>query len=130
MPFSNILLISFMIEIRSTKFSIRLILAFCAIVCAIAARQNHFDFSTVLAGVPDWCLFLKLTGYKCPGCGMTHAVLCLLSGMPLKAVLWNPFILVIVPFFLIREKVSKLDRRVFYSIMALTISFGIFRNLI
>jgi len=45
-----------------------------------------------LAGtVPVFCPFELVTGISCPGCGMTRAVLCLISGNPSDALLYNPF---------------------------------------
>jgi len=36
------------------------------------------------------CPFRALTGYPCPGCGMTRAFSALAHGEPLRAVLYNP----------------------------------------
>jgi len=45
-----------------------------------------------LAGaVPVFCPFELLTGVPCPGCGMTRAILSLISGNPSDALLYNPF---------------------------------------
>jgi hypothetical protein len=45
-----------------------------------------------LAGaIPVFCPFELLTGIPCPGCGMTRAVLCLISGNLSDALLYNPF---------------------------------------
>ena len=35
------------------------------------------------------CPFLMLTGYPCPGCGMTRALLCTLTGRFMEAVTYN-----------------------------------------
>ena len=37
------------------------------------------------------CTFRMLTGLLCPGCGNTHAVLCLLHGDLLLSLAYNPF---------------------------------------
>jgi hypothetical protein len=43
-------------------------------------------------GWPGWpCLFAKITGLPCPGCGMTRAVASLLRGRWLEAVQYHPF---------------------------------------
>lgn len=41
--------------------------------------------------LPVFCPFEALTGIPCPGCGMTRAILSLVSGNPGDAVLYNPF---------------------------------------
>ena len=46
-------------------------------------------------GIP--CLFRLVTGYRCPGCGMTHAPMALLHGQPRTAWRENPLSLTVVP---------------------------------
>lgn len=46
----------------------------------------------------DWlppCLFHKLTGLYCPGCGGTRAAALLLAGHPLKSFIYHPLVLYI-----------------------------------
>ena len=43
-------------------------------------------------GNASFCLFHKKTGYLCPGCGSTRAVLALLNGHPLLSLHENPLI--------------------------------------
>ena len=38
------------------------------------------------------CLFNELTGFYCPGCGGTRAVLALLSGYPVLSFLYHPLV--------------------------------------
>ena len=35
---------------------------------------------TILDALPQICLFKRLTGWLCPGCGMTHAFFAVLRG--------------------------------------------------
>lgn len=50
-------------------------------------------------GIP--CLFRALTGYLCPGCGMTRATLSILTGHLAKAWSLNALSLTLVPVFLL-----------------------------
>lgn len=47
-------------------------------------------------GIP--CLFHKLTGLKCPGCGMTHAIAQLWAGQIRKAWEFNALCISVLPF--------------------------------
>lgn len=38
------------------------------------------------------CCFYRLTGYYCPGCGGTRAVIALLKGHPLQSLRCHPFV--------------------------------------
>ena len=56
------------------------ILSFVYLICFAAAILYFFievDTLGLLDQLPDICIFKKLTGLKCPGCGMTHAFICL-----------------------------------------------------
>lgn len=43
------------------------------------------------------CPFRTFLGVRCPGCGMTHALVALLRGDIRRAMRFNPFVLVLVP---------------------------------
>src|SRR5579872_5890383 len=45
------------------------------------------------------CPLRSLTGWRCPGCGMTHALAAILGGRFTEAVHYNPLVLVLVPLF-------------------------------
>lgn len=46
-------------------------------------------------GIP--CVFRKLTGYQCPGCGMTHAMLALWDGDFDAALQYNALSITVLP---------------------------------
>ena len=46
-----------------------------------------------LADLMPGCLFLQLTGYYCPGCGGTRAVMSLFQGDFLHSLLYHPVVL-------------------------------------
>lgn len=52
-------------------------------------------FTLTGRGIP--CIFRLLTGYLCPGCGMTHAVSALLAGQVRKAVEYNALSVTVLP---------------------------------
>ena len=53
-----------------------------------------------LTGIGIPCLFRLVTGYRCPGCGMTHAAMALIHGQPKTAFRENPLSLTVVPLLL------------------------------
>ena len=46
-------------------------------------------------------MFRLVTGYRCPGCGMTHAAMALIHGQPKTAFRENPLSLSVVPLLLL-----------------------------
>ena len=50
-------------------------------------------------GIP--CVFRLVTGYRCPGCGMTHAAMALIHGQPKIAFRENPLSLSVAPLLLL-----------------------------
>lgn len=45
----------------------------------------------------DICLFHRITGWNCPGCGATHMILALLRGEIWQAFWYNPVLLILLP---------------------------------
>ena len=41
----------------------------------------------------SFCLFFRVTGFYCPGCGGTRACMSLLSGHPVQSFIYHPFVL-------------------------------------
>lgn len=54
-----------------------------------------FVYQRLGVGIP--CLFYTITGYRCPGCGMTHALSALLMGDPVSAWSYNPLSITLLP---------------------------------
>ena len=59
---------------------------------ALAALLLHRGYSIPAIFLPP-CMFHTLTGFSCPGCGCTRAVIALLHGDLLASVRYNPGIL-------------------------------------
>ncbi|BAL81886.1 hypothetical membrane protein [Selenomonas ruminantium subsp. lactilytica TAM6421] len=88
-------------------------------------------------GIP--CIFRLLTGYKCPGCGVTHLVLALLKGDIQGAWQANPAILLVLPLFIfwwcydayrwVKDgKRAHFPEKIGYVLVVYFLIFGIWRN--
>ncbi|MBV9867888.1 MAG: DUF2752 domain-containing protein [Abitibacteriaceae bacterium] len=55
------------------------------IACLLPPPHNG-----TIAGLPSFCMFYRLTGLPCPGCGMTRAVVCCAHGLWSEAVFYHP----------------------------------------
>ena len=90
-------------------------------------------------GIP--CPIRLVTGYLCPGCGLTHLVLALLRGDLHAAFQANAFLMVIAPFALVyyiyrtllyiehgRREFSPAESVIFAILLVAAIAFGIWRN--
>ncbi|OPX98796.1 MAG: hypothetical protein A4E60_02973 [Syntrophorhabdus sp. PtaB.Bin047] len=65
--------------------------AACLLILAGMHAAGILPAARLAGAIPVFCPFELLTGIPCPGCGMTRAVLCLVSGNPSDALLYNPF---------------------------------------
>ena len=82
------------------------------------------------------CQFHRLTGWYCPGCGMTRALYALLHGQWLTACHDNILLVVAPPAALARalwwyprrQQHRFLPNRWFWSLVFLTLTFGVVRN--
>jgi len=43
-----------------------------------------------IAGIPDFCLFYRITGLPCPSCGLTRAFVCIGHGELQQSLHWHP----------------------------------------
>ena len=85
-------------------------------------------------GISIPCIFRKITGFYCPGCGMTRASLALLDGDIYQSFRYNMLIFIIVPLlilFYVLEKKGKENYSQFLmgGMLVITIVFGVLRNL-
>ena len=89
------------------------------------------------------CIFHKITGYYCPGCGVTRMLVSLAKGNIIQAFMYNQFLFIMLPFFIlylfysiylyITDKKDKILKRIpkcmQYILLSITILWGIIRNL-
>lgn len=90
-------------------------------------------------GIAIPCVFNKITGLYCPGCGITRMTLSILKGDIYQAFRYNPIIFIDVPIIcisLIFEKcfknikyVKKITNVIFIILLIITIIFGVLRNI-
>ena len=94
---------------------------------------------TILDIISIPCLFHKITGLYCPGCGVTRMFLSLFKLDFYQAFRYNQFIFIMLPFgiLLFIDKIikrenslyKKIPNYVWYIIIILLIIFGIIRNI-
>lgn len=93
-----------------------------------------------ITGLAIPCIFRKVTGWRCPGCGITTLILCVLDFDFSGAFNANPFLFVTGPvlmaelvyYFWIREKRKPLPRWNHWFIILYTAAlciYGILRNI-
>ena len=85
-------------------------------------------------GISIPCIFRKITGFYCPGCGMTRASLALLDGDIYQSFRYNMLIFIIVPllilFYVLEKKgKEKYSQLLMGGMLVITIVFGVLRNL-
>jgi Protein of unknown function (DUF2752) len=107
----------------------------------IAGAAYLFFFEPGKTGFFPGCPFRFITGFLCPGCGVTRALHHILHGHFETAFMLNPLFLIAVPFILfalIRYSVivmrggvprpNALPAPYIYAIFFIILSFWIFRN--
>ncbi len=88
-------------------------------------------------------MFYKITGYKCPGCGMTRVIISLMHGDILGAIRQNIAVFLMLPigvwFIVLRisrflkygsTKITTLENVLLWGMVVLLLCFGIIRNII
>ena len=96
-----------------------------------------------ITGLAIPCVFRKITGWLCPGCGITRAILALADCEPAKAFAYNQYIFVAAPaviYFVLRcdylyirrgrIKLNKIENIILYICLIGALVFGVLRNII
>ena len=68
-------------------------LVFGALFVVLCVLQNSAHTSFDITKIIPPCLFRRLSGLCCPGCGGTRAIKALLSGRPVTCFFYHPFVL-------------------------------------
>ena len=89
------------------------------------------------------CIFRKVTGLLCPGCGSTRMIREILQGNFIKAFHYNQFLFLSLPIFIIlfidymysniknkKSLINKIPNYVYYMYIVLLLVFGVIRNII
>lgn len=113
---------------------------FGAIVLVCGLLYGWFCITT---GVAIPCVFYKITGYSCPGCGVSRMCINLLKGNLAEAIRCNPALffcmfpfLIVVTSALLRyiktgdRTLKKWQNVVLYVIIAVLLVHGVARNII
>ena len=94
-------------------------------------------------GIRIPCLFYEITGYYCPGCGMSRALYALLQCHWYQAFCFNPLGLILFPFLLSyveyqlicwgfdkQDQITrKLPKYILYGLIVIVVLYGIMRNM-
>ncbi len=89
------------------------------------------------------CLFKELTGYDCPGCGITRMIFALMRLDIKSAFNFNPLVFIYAPFIAMyfiyndylyiydkKDKyISRIPQYIWIILIIITIAFGIIRNI-
>ncbi len=116
----------------------RLILFFTILILIGIVYATFIKY--VGKGIP--CVFYTITGYKCPGCGISRMFLCLFKGDLKGAWNSNPIILIcLVPFTAVAADISyqyitkgirtphKQINLLLYILIVVLLVFGVARNI-
>lgn len=79
------------------------------------------------------CPIKHVTGFDCPGCGVTRLSLSLLDGDVYQAFRYNSLIFVLLPLFILYYYLSikgmkKASDYLLYTMLVMTVLFGVLRN--
>lgn len=85
------------------------------------------------------CIFHKITGLYCPGCGITRMLISIINLNYYQAFRYNPLMFILLPFFIIyyilyyiywlKNKKLVINNKIWYTLLIIIIFYGIIRNL-
>ena len=102
-----------------------------------------YYFFNKYTGIYIPCIFHEITGYKCPGCGITHLVFALLKLNFKEAFTSNPLVFIYMPFIIVyfvyydylyvyqkKDKIiCKIPNWVWIILIIITLGYGVVRNM-
>lgn len=102
----------------------------------------YFLYRKYKIGIP--CIFHKLTGLLCPGCGITRCLFSLIEGKFYQAFCYNQLVFILWPFIILYVLyraylyitdskdmiICKIPNRYFVLLLIVVLLFGIGRNII
>ena len=123
---------------KNTTFELRLILIFVYSFCyanGLLYLSAGVDLSDFLFHLPGLCIFKKLTGLSCPGCGMGHAFVAIGKFKIIDAISQNIFSVFVffgglIWLFCGNRIKYRPHKFVHYSLLMLVVGYGFIRNLL
>lgn len=85
------------------------------------------------------CIFHKITGLYCPGCGITRMIISIMNLNFYQAFRYNPLIFILLPFFIIyyilnyiywlKNKKFIINNKIWYTLLIIILIYTILRNI-
>lgn len=111
----------------NTKLKIVSFLLFlvCVFIAVYLMEKNN---------IVIYCPILKITGFYCPGCGITRMFISLLSGNIYQAFRYNPLVFILfifIPIYFIVEKYinKNTKKKILYGLLVIVLVYTIARNI-
>ena len=100
---------------------------------AIGGGVLYLKVISPVFGIHIACPIKHVTGFDCPGCGMTRTALSLLDGDFYQAFRFNSLVFILAPLFLlyyvlIAKGKKKESDLLLFAMLGLTLAYGVLRN--